>query len=473
MTQISATYDKGTVSRYTLHVDWALPDGESYHAGDSFTITFQNKPFYVSELIGRETPMLDSEGHAYGTVKIIDRKTMVAVFSEAVENQTGLKGTIDASFYRQGLKSGEVEPLDVTVNDQPFSAGEIEGHSGDSQFFPLVKGPMGMDRAETRIRWYAELNVNLSAAQTHSFRDMPGKGHRFNKALGFSIREVIFAGTSIGSTVRWLVEGTDYTLKTLADDEGVERGFEVTFTNPDDKQYYIDYYTELIEEELTLDHIDVNENGKPIFRNAGLMNHTTSDGVPKDTTFNFPYVAINFSATIEGQTTEASTDTTSEETSASSQPSTTTTTPQPTTTTTASVTTTPVTTPVTTTPESSTSSSTSETTTTSETSATTASETTTTSETSATTESESTTPTSTATPTTTAAPSTTTTTTTLAPTTTAPSTTPAPATTAGDQNLPRTGTDARANGAVALILLAAAAGTLLLRRQMTRRETRR
>jgi hypothetical protein len=110
----------------------------------------------------------------------------------------------------------------------------------------------------------------------------------------------------------------------------------------------VSYKTIIIDAELNINDLEIDENGKPIFKNGGTMTYLDDSDQPKENVDNKTFTAINFLATIEGyndpdtSTTTTTSSPTTESTTTSVTP-TTTTSPTTTKTTTSEITTTPTT----------------------------------------------------------------------------------------------------------------------------------
>lgn len=342
----------GGPSSFNLYVDWALEDG-TYSTGDTFKITLKTEGAkFPHSLIGKSVDMLDSESIPAGKVTISDDVTLVAVFNDYVSGKSGIKGMIQTEISRTGIPFQEEIPFDVQVNEEPVKTyGQLKGRTGIGADYTIIKGPGpsrdALSEDQTTISWYAMINFNGAAAKNIVYQDMPGKGHQFDPS-SLRVYEAVYEADKLYPLSQKLLTADSYNLETIYDASNIARGFKISFNNLEPKSYYVSYKTIIIDAELNINDLEIDENGKPIFKNGGTMTYLDDSDQPKENVDNKTFTAINFLATIEGyndpdtSTTTTTSSPTTESTTTSVTP-TTTTSPTTTKTTTSEITTTPTT----------------------------------------------------------------------------------------------------------------------------------
>lgn len=323
----------GGPSSFNLYVDWSLEDG-TYNAGDTFKITLKTEGAkFPHSLIGKSVDMLDSESTPAGEVTILDDVTLVAVFNDYVSGKSGIKGMIQTEISRNGIPFQEEIPFDVQVNEELVKTyGQLKGRTGNGADYTIIKGPGpsrdALSEDQTTISWYAMINFNGAAAKNIVYQDMPGKGHQIDPS-SLIVSEAVYEADKLFPLSQKPLTADSYNLETIHDASNIARGFKISFNNLEPKSYYVAYKTIIIDAELNVNDLEIDENGKPIFKNGGTMTYLDDSDQPKENVDNKTFTAINFLATIEGYndpdtpTTTTTSPATTESTTTSVPPTTT------------------------------------------------------------------------------------------------------------------------------------------------------
>ena len=270
-----STYEEGDFLELDedlrLELDWSLPNGHEYQAGDTFEFQLPDGLTIYNDF--------DGDLNGYGTYHVTTNGEVTFTFSERIENESDIKGTFwtDTELNEQVVKK-TTEELEFVFNDEVIEKITINVKPKDGQAIQKNGQPVNGNFNTEEIEWTVIVNTTREALENAVVND-PILGGQELILDSIDLKEV---DVNLQGHV---IEGSEKDANYEENNSTLEK-LELELGNTD-KAYKLTFKTKMKEEEK-------DKEGSTSYSNTAYLN---SDG--KDQAQNGASVSVNRPKSLE------------------------------------------------------------------------------------------------------------------------------------------------------------------------------